>query len=105
MTFIARVCSTVYILSNNSLLPLPLLQVSIYLVQEAFNLDKGNVTLKAMTRLTTSHLDPYGFEKMMALLACQIFDDLVLQGMHHYNDKLEASYGKRAIDATESFFW
>ncbi|XP_077523676.1 uncharacterized protein LOC144134698 isoform X2 [Amblyomma americanum] len=79
-------------------------RVSIYFLREAYKLDKDNVTLKAMPRLTTSHLDPNGFEKMRVSLAFQLFGDMALRGLHHYKDKLEASYGKGSIDATEPFF-
>ncbi|XP_049268906.1 uncharacterized protein LOC119381959 [Rhipicephalus sanguineus] len=79
-------------------------RVSMYFVREAFNLDKENVTLKAMPKLTTSHLNPNGFEKMRVSLAFQLFGDSVLRGLQHYKSQLEASYGKGAIDATESFF-
>nr|XP_054930565.1 uncharacterized protein LOC129386515 [Dermacentor andersoni] len=66
--------------------------------------DKDNVTLKAMPGLTLSHLDPNNFEKMRVTLAFQLFGDRVLRGLHHYKDRLESSYGKGAIDATEKFF-
>ncbi|XP_077507302.1 uncharacterized protein LOC144117483 [Amblyomma americanum] len=81
-----------------------MMQVSTYFVKEAFNYDKDNVTLKAMPGLTLSHLDPNNFEKMRVTLAFQLFGDRVLRGLHHYKDRLESSYGKGAIDATEKFF-
>ncbi|KAL1452375.1 hypothetical protein MTO96_027908 [Rhipicephalus appendiculatus] len=53
--------------------------VSMYFVREAFNLDKENVTLKAMPKLMTSHLNPNGFEKMRVSPAFQLFGDSVLR--------------------------
>ncbi|XP_075726443.1 uncharacterized protein LOC142768359 [Rhipicephalus microplus] len=80
------------------------MQVSTYLVKEAFNHDKDNVTLKAMPRLTASHLDPNGFEKMRVSLAFQLFGDHVLRCLYHYKGTIESSYGKGAIDALEAIF-
>lgn len=79
-------------------------RVSTYFVKEAFNLDKNNVTLKAMPGLTTRHFEPSSFEKMRVSLAFQLFGDHVLRGLHHYKGTLESDYGRGAIDATEVFF-
>ncbi|XP_077491439.1 uncharacterized protein LOC144102047 [Amblyomma americanum] len=76
--------------------------VSIQPLRQAFRIDSGNITLKAMPGLTLVHLQPNGFEKMRVTLAFQLFGDRVLNGLNFYKDTLESSWGK--IDATLSFF-
>ncbi|KAH6920128.1 hypothetical protein HPB50_028884 [Hyalomma asiaticum] len=76
--------------------------VSIQPLREAFKIDSGNTTLKAMPDLTLVHLQPNGFEKMRVTLAFQLFGDRVLHGLNFYKDTLESLWGE--IDATLSFF-
>lgn len=53
-------------------------------VREALKLDGCNVTLQAMSKITTCHTNPKNFEKMRVSYAFQLFSNTVLNGLRMY---------------------
>lgn len=79
-----------------------LLQVSMGPLREALKIDENNLTLKAMPRLTKTHIEPNNFEKMRVSLAFQIFGSDSLSGLQLYKSQLEKCCGN--IEPTQKFF-
>ncbi|XP_075730965.1 transposable element P transposase isoform X1 [Rhipicephalus microplus] len=77
-------------------------KVSMAPLREALKLDENNLTLKAMPRLTKTHLEPNDFEKMRVSLAFQTFGSDSLRGLQLYKPQLEKSCGN--IEPTQKFF-
>ncbi|KAH6929222.1 hypothetical protein HPB50_025016 [Hyalomma asiaticum] len=77
-------------------------KVSLEPLKEALKLDSNNLTLKAMPRLTTVHLEPNNFEKMRTSFAFQLFSADTLRGLQLYKPQLERRCGDTA--ATQKFF-
>ncbi|KAL1469034.1 hypothetical protein MTO96_041079 [Rhipicephalus appendiculatus] len=77
-------------------------KVSLEPLKEALKLDSNNLTLKAMPRLTTVHLEPNNFEKMRTSYAFQLFSADILRGLQLYKPQLEQRCGD--ISATQKFF-
>ncbi|KAM7296801.1 hypothetical protein ISCGN_021956 [Ixodes scapularis] len=77
-------------------------KVSLQPLREALKLDANNITMKAMPRLTNTHLQPNNFEKMRVTYAFQLFGTEALRGLHFYKPQLERRCG--SIDATLKFF-
>ncbi|XP_064474601.1 uncharacterized protein LOC135388758 [Ornithodoros turicata] len=70
-------------------------------VEAAWKADSSNISLKAMPRITKSHLRPNNFEKMKVNLAFHLFSQEVLRGLYMYKDVIEMQYGSSV--ATEAF--
>ncbi|XP_064478745.1 uncharacterized protein LOC135392046 [Ornithodoros turicata] len=70
-------------------------------VEAAWKEDNRAICLKAMPRITHSHLRPNNFEKMKVNLAFHLFSGEVLRGLHLYKDVVEQQYGP--LKGTETF--
>ncbi|KAH7985017.1 hypothetical protein HPB49_026647 [Dermacentor silvarum] len=77
-------------------------KVSMGPLREALKIDENNLTLKAMPRLTKTHIEPNNFEKMRVSLAFQIFGSDSLRGLQLYKSQLEKCCGN--IEPTQKFF-
>lgn len=71
-------------------------------LREALKIDENNLTLKAMPRLTKTHIEPNNFEKMRVSLAFQIFGSDSLRGLQLYKSQLEKCCGN--IEPTQKLF-
>lgn len=67
------------------------MQVSLNVVQEAFNLDGGPTTLRVMHGIRGVHLSPNNFERMRVNYAFQLFGSQVQRGLRFFKEELEAS--------------
>ncbi|KAH7960047.1 hypothetical protein HPB49_016702 [Dermacentor silvarum] len=76
-------------------------KVSMGPLREALKIDENNLTLKAMPRLTKTHIEPNNFEKMRVSLAFQIFGSDSLRGLQLYKSQLEKCGN---IEPTQKFF-
>ncbi|KAM7281357.1 uncharacterized protein ISCGN_006283 [Ixodes scapularis] len=70
-------------------------------VQAAWDVDRDNVTLKAMPSITLAHIKPNCFEKMKVNLAFQLFGDEVIKGLFEHRKHILSRY--RTMEPTEDF--
>ncbi|KAH9371751.1 hypothetical protein HPB48_021032 [Haemaphysalis longicornis] len=76
--------------------------VSLKPLRADFEHDCKNLTMKAMPRLTNTHLEPNSFEKMRVNYAFQLFSSETIRGLHFYKPQIEPTCG--SVEATLKFF-
>ncbi|KAM7301076.1 uncharacterized protein ISCGN_016638 [Ixodes scapularis] len=62
-------------------------------IVEAWKCDSNSLTLRAMPRITHSHLFPNAFEKMRVNLAFHLFSEEVERGLHLYHEQIQGARG------------